>query len=38
LQFIDFGSAMALAARIPKERILNFMSRAELLAWANKAK
>ncbi|HEX3855747.1 MAG TPA: PHP domain-containing protein [Verrucomicrobiae bacterium] len=36
LQFIDFGLAAALAAKIPKERILNFMSRKELLAWAKR--
>jgi histidinol phosphatase-like PHP family hydrolase len=36
LEFIDFGLAAAVAAGIPKERILNFMSRDELLKWAGK--
>jgi histidinol phosphatase-like PHP family hydrolase len=34
LEFIDFGLAAAIAAGIPKERVLNFMPCAELLAWA----
>jgi histidinol phosphatase-like PHP family hydrolase len=38
LRFIDFGLAAALAAKIPKDRILNFMKRKDLLAWATKAK
>ena len=33
---IILGLAAAIKARIPKERILNFMSRAELIAWASK--
>lgn len=37
LQFIDFGLAAAAAAGIPKERILNFMTCEQLLAWARKA-
>jgi DNA polymerase (family 10) len=36
LEFIDFGLAAALAAKIPKERVLNFMTRRDLLAWASK--
>jgi histidinol phosphatase-like PHP family hydrolase len=34
LEFIDFGLAAAIAAGIPKERVLNFMTCEELLAWA----
>jgi len=34
LEFIDFGLAEAIAAGIPKERVLNFMECEELLAWA----
>ena len=34
LQFIEFGLAAALLARIPKERILNFLPVEELLSWA----
>jgi histidinol phosphatase-like PHP family hydrolase len=34
LQFIEFGLAAALKAKIDPKRILNFMSRKELLGWA----
>jgi len=34
LRFIDLGLAAALRAKIPKDRILNFMDRDDLLAWA----
>jgi len=34
LEFIDLGLAAALRAKIPAERILNFMSILELKAWA----
>jgi DNA polymerase (family 10) len=34
LRFIEFGLAAAIRARIPRERILNYMPRDELLAWA----
>jgi histidinol phosphatase-like PHP family hydrolase len=34
LEFIEFSLALALLAKIPKERILNFMPPAELKAWA----
>jgi histidinol phosphatase-like PHP family hydrolase len=34
LAFAPLGSAAALAAGIPRERILNFMPRDELLAWS----
>jgi len=33
LEFIEFGLAAALKATINPERILNFMSRKELLGW-----
>ena len=33
LEFIDLGLAMALRAQIPAERIINFMSLAELRTW-----
>jgi DNA polymerase (family 10) len=33
LQFVDFGLAAALEAGIPAERVVNFLSRDELLAW-----
>lgn len=35
LEFIEFGLAAALQARIEPERILNFMNRDELMKWAN---
>ena len=38
LQFIDFGLAAATLAGIPKERILNFLPRNELLTWVQKRK
>lgn len=34
LRFIEFGLAAAISAGIGRDRILNFMSRAELLTWA----
>jgi histidinol phosphatase-like PHP family hydrolase len=34
LAFIDLAFAAAIEARIPSERILNFMTREQLLAWA----
>jgi DNA polymerase (family 10) len=34
LEFIEFGLAAALNARIAPDRILNFMSRADLAGWA----
>jgi histidinol phosphatase-like PHP family hydrolase len=34
LEFIELGLAAALLAKIPPERILNFMPRARLLNWA----
>jgi histidinol phosphatase-like PHP family hydrolase len=34
LAFAPLGSAAALAAGIPRDRILNFMTREELLAWS----
>lgn len=34
LEFIDFGLAAAAQAKIPKERILNFMTAQEISAWA----
>jgi histidinol phosphatase-like PHP family hydrolase len=33
LRFMEYSAAAALIAKIPKDRILNFMSRDELLAW-----
>ncbi len=33
LEFIEFGLAAALKAKIPPERIVNFMPLAELRAW-----
>jgi histidinol phosphatase-like PHP family hydrolase len=38
LQFIEFGLAAAILARIPKERILNFLSCDQLLGWAGRLK
>jgi histidinol phosphatase-like PHP family hydrolase len=38
LQFMDFGLASALAAKFPKERILNFMSADQLKKWAASVK
>ena len=35
LSFVDLGLAAALQARIPEERILNFMPAKALLAWAH---
>jgi putative hydrolase len=35
LQFIDLGLAAAAQAKVPKEKILNFMQTQDLLAWAN---
>ena len=34
LEFIEFGLAAALKARIDPDRILNFMSRDDLAGWA----
>jgi histidinol phosphatase-like PHP family hydrolase len=34
LEFIEFGLAAALKAKIDPDRILNFMSRAKLMEWA----
>jgi histidinol phosphatase-like PHP family hydrolase len=34
LQAIQLGLAAAITAKIPKERILNFMTRDDLLRWA----
>ena len=36
LEFIDVGLAAALRARIPDDRILNFMPRGELQAWTQR--
>jgi histidinol phosphatase-like PHP family hydrolase len=36
LEFIEFGLAAALRGRIDPERILNFMSHADLVNWARK--
>ena len=36
LGFIEFGLAAALKKKIDPERILNFMSREDLVNWANK--
>jgi histidinol phosphatase-like PHP family hydrolase len=38
LEFIDLGLAAALRAKIPAERILNFMSTLELKAWAQRSR
>jgi histidinol phosphatase-like PHP family hydrolase len=38
LQFIEFGLAAAILARIPKERVLNFMACDQLLSWAGRLK
>jgi histidinol phosphatase-like PHP family hydrolase len=38
LEFIDFGLAAAAEAKIPKERILNFMTAEEILEWAQKVR
>jgi histidinol phosphatase-like PHP family hydrolase len=35
LEFVDLGLASALLAGVAPERILNFMTRSELLGWAN---
>jgi histidinol phosphatase-like PHP family hydrolase len=34
LEFIRFGLAAAALANIPKERVINFMSREQLISWA----
>lgn len=34
LAFVDFGLATAIRAGIPRERVVNFLPRDELLAWA----
>jgi histidinol phosphatase-like PHP family hydrolase len=34
LRFMEFGAAAALLAKVKRDRILNFMGRDELLAWA----
>jgi histidinol phosphatase-like PHP family hydrolase len=34
LEFIRFGLAAAIRAKIPKDRIINFMDRDKLLSWA----
>ena len=36
LEFIEFGLAAALKAKIDPDRILNFMSRDELTGWATR--
>jgi len=36
LRFMEFGAAAALLAKVKRERILNFMTRDELLAWAGR--
>jgi DNA polymerase (family 10) len=36
LEAIELGLAATIKAKIPKERILNFMTRSELLRWAKK--
>ena len=36
LEFLEFGLAAALKGKIDPERILNFMSREDLVNWANK--
>ncbi len=33
LEYLEFGLAAAVGAGIPRERILNFLSRDELAAW-----
>ena len=38
LEFVDLALAAALAAKIPPERIINFMSLAELRAWVEKVR
>jgi histidinol phosphatase-like PHP family hydrolase len=38
LEFIDLGSAAALRARIPAERILNFMPTVELHSWTQRVR
>jgi histidinol phosphatase-like PHP family hydrolase len=38
LEFIDFGLAAAAAAKVPKERILNFKPIHELLEWAEEVR
>jgi len=36
LRFMEFGAAAALLAKVKRERILNFMTRDELLLWAGR--
>jgi histidinol phosphatase-like PHP family hydrolase len=36
LEFIQFGLAAAVLANIPKERIINFMNREQLITWARR--
>lgn len=38
LEFIQFGLASAISAGIKRERILNFMTREELLEWARRVR
>jgi hypothetical protein len=38
LHFIEFGLAAAILARIPQDRVLNFMSCDQLLSWAVRLK
>jgi histidinol phosphatase-like PHP family hydrolase len=38
LEFIDLALAAALAAKIPPERIVNFMPLKELRAWVEKVR
>jgi DNA polymerase (family 10) len=38
LMFMEFGLAAAIRAGIPQERILNFMSREDLLEWASRVR
>ena len=38
LEFIEFGLAAALKGKLDPERILNFMSREDLLSWANQGR
>jgi len=35
LRFIELGLASAMLAGVPQERILNFMSREEVLKWSS---
>jgi histidinol phosphatase-like PHP family hydrolase len=38
LMFLDLGLAAALLARIPEDRIVNFMPVDELLAWVRRVR